>query len=66
MFKVADFGDIALCSKERSHLVLICYLWGGGGMFFLHFMLFPTFLENNNSGNKFFFMLDLFPPFKKS
>ena len=21
-------------------------------MFFLHFMLFPTFLETNNSGNK--------------
>ena len=31
-------------------LVLILYLkcgggWGGGGVFFLHFMLFPTFLE---------------------
>ena len=53
-------------------------------MFFLHFMLFPTFLEKNNSGNKkiklfleqlffkftvffmFFFMLDLFPIFKKN
>ena len=21
-------------------------------LFFLHFMLFPTFLENNNSGNR--------------
>ena len=30
--------------------------WGGGGvMFVLHFMLFPTFLETNNSGNKTFF-----------
>ena len=25
---------------------------GGGVMFFLHFMLFPTFLEKNNFGNK--------------
>ena len=25
---------------------------GGGVIFFLHFMLFPTFLEQNNSGNK--------------
>ena len=25
---------------------------GGGVIFFLHFMLFPTFLEKNNSGNK--------------
>ena len=24
---------------------------GGGGNVFLHFMLFPTFLETNNSGN---------------
>ena len=50
----------------------------GGGNIFLHFMLFPTFLEKNNSGNKFFFfrknisfsfhvffMLDLFPKLKK-
>ena len=27
---------------------------GGGVMFFLHFMLFPPFLETNNSGNKLF------------
>ena len=41
-------------------------------MFFLHFMLFPTYLDKNNSGNTFsfnvffvvFFMLDLFPTFK--
>ena len=25
---------------------------GGGVIFFLHFMLFPTFLEEINSGNK--------------
>ena len=25
-------------------------------MFFLHFMLFPTFLETNNFGNKFLFL----------
>ena len=25
---------------------------GGGVIFFLHFMLFPTSLEKNNSGNK--------------
>ena len=32
-------------------------MWGGGGgvIFFLHFMLFPTFLENINSGNIFVF-----------
>ena len=50
----------------------------GGVMFFLHFMLFPTFLETNKSGNKLFcrktilfhsmcssrfFMLYLFPTF---
>ena len=34
-----------------SYFYLKC--WGGGGiMFFLHFMLFPTFLEKN-SGNNF-------------
>ena len=38
-------------------LVLIFYLKCGGGlgrgvMFVLHFMLFPTFLEKKNSGNK--------------
>ena len=28
-------------------------MWGGGGgNIFLHFMLFPTFLEKINSGNK--------------
>ena len=28
-------------------------MWGGGGVIFsLHFMLFPTFLEKINSGNK--------------
>ena len=28
-------------------------VWGGGGVIFvLHFMLFPTFLEKINSGNK--------------
>ena len=26
--------------------------FGGGVMFFFHFILFPTFLETNNSGNK--------------
>ena len=26
--------------------------FGGGVIFFLHFMLFPTFLEKINSGNK--------------
>ena len=32
-------------------------LGGGGVIFFLHFMLFPTFPEKNNYGNKkdFFF-----------
>ena len=37
--------------------LFISNLGGGGGwvMFFLHFMLFPTFLETNNSGNTFFF-----------
>ena len=39
-------------------------------MFFLHFMLFPIFLEKNNSGNKknncvsWVFFKDLFPTFK--
>ena len=34
-------------------LVLIFFLkCGGGVMFFLHFMLFQTFLEKQNSGNK--------------
>ena len=38
-------------------LVLILYLkcgggWGGGGVFFLHFMLFPTFLETKILGIK--------------
>ena len=52
----------------------------GGVMFFLHVMLFPTFLDKNYSGNTkkkiqklffsfnvffVFFMLDLFPTFKK-
>ena len=32
-----------------SHL--LSQMWGGV-MFFLHFMLFPTFLEQINSGNK--------------
>ena len=27
-------------------------MWGGGVILFLHFMLFPTFLEKINSGNK--------------
>ena len=27
-------------------------VWGWGGIFFLHFMLFPTFPEKKNSGNK--------------
>ena len=31
-------------------------------MFFLHSMLFPTFLEQNNSGNKlFFFEIPILP-----
>ena len=60
-------------------LVLILYLkCGGWGMFFLHFVLFPTFLEKQILGIKkyikkktsfsfniffIFFMLDLFPTF---
>ena len=57
-------------------LILICYLkCGGGVIFFLHFMLFPTFLDKINSGNRktFFYlmfyscflMLDIFSIFKK-
>ena len=30
-------------------------VWGGGAMFFFHYMLFATFLEKNYSGNTFFF-----------
>ena len=38
---------------DIQSLVLIFLLIGGGGvMFFLHFMLFPTFLVTKNSGNK--------------
>ena len=37
--------------------VCVCVCGGGGGggggvIFFLYFMLFPTFLEKINSGNK--------------
>ena len=34
----------------------VVFCWGGGGgvIFYLHFMLFPTFLETN-LGNNFFF-----------
>ena len=32
-------------------LILVCYLKCGGVIFFLHFMLFPTFLDKINSGN---------------
>ena len=43
-------------------------VWGGGGViFFLHFMLFPTFPEKNNSGNKKQFgnSGNLYPIYKK-
>ena len=29
-------------------------VWGGGVIFFLHFMLFPTFLEKNNKKQNIF------------
>ena len=35
-----------------SNLGVVWRGGGGGVMFFLHFMLFPTFLEITNSGNK--------------
>ena len=53
------------CQAERPLVYLRCGvgLRGGGGevMFFLHSMLFPTFLEQNNSGNKLFFFGDTDP-----
>ena len=38
---------------------ILSQVWGGGGgIFFFHFMLFPTFLETNNSGNTKVFFLE--------
>ena len=43
------------CSREISGdrvALFVLNLGGGGVMFFLHFMLFQTFLDEQNSGNK--------------
>ena len=39
-------------SFDLKHIKCGGGLGGGGVIFFLHFMLFPKFLEKINSGNK--------------
>ena len=57
--KTIENPSVAICGGSFSILTGLCSLdlilylkCGGGGIFCLHCMLFPTFLEKNNSGNK--------------
>ena len=46
-----DSGNIYPIYSLFSYTDLLSQMWGGG-VFFLHFMLCPTFVEQNNSWNK--------------